>query len=137
MRKLIGPQTGNLAIYCTDASISRYLKARNWNVKKAVKMLKATLKWREEFKPEEICWVIFAIYILRWNEDSWHVSISTHWVSALPLSLWILGCLCFFSMLAMNAISPLMNERNLFFTNVGWYSRRSRNRKDLYIELQR
>ncbi|XP_057783716.1 uncharacterized protein LOC131001363 [Salvia miltiorrhiza] len=56
VRQLIGPLSGNLAVYCSDASISRYLRARNWNVKKAVKMLKATLKWREEFKPEEICW---------------------------------------------------------------------------------
>lgn len=58
VRRLIGPQSGNLAIYCSDASISRYLRARNWNVKKAVRMLKATLKWRQDYKPEEICWVI-------------------------------------------------------------------------------
>ncbi|KAK6130642.1 hypothetical protein DH2020_035617 [Rehmannia glutinosa] len=56
VRRLIGPQSGKLALYCSDASISRYLRARNWNVKKAVKMLKATLKWRLEFKPEEIRW---------------------------------------------------------------------------------
>ncbi|XP_042030495.1 phosphatidylinositol transfer protein 3-like [Salvia splendens] len=56
VRCLIGPQSGNLAVYCSDASISRYLRARNWNVKKAVRMLKATLKWRQDYKPEEICW---------------------------------------------------------------------------------
>ncbi|KAI3460010.1 hypothetical protein Pfo_016673 [Paulownia fortunei] len=56
VRRLIGPQSGKLALYCSDATISRYLRARNWNVKKAVKMLKATLKWRLEYKPEEIRW---------------------------------------------------------------------------------
>lgn len=42
--------------YCSDASISRYLRARNWNVKKAVKMLEASLIWRTNYKPEEIRW---------------------------------------------------------------------------------
>lgn len=42
--------------YCSDASISRYLRARNWNVKKAVKMLEASLVWRTNYKPEEILW---------------------------------------------------------------------------------
>lgn len=58
MKRLIGPQSGKLALYCSDASISRYLRGRNWNVNKAVKMLKATLKWRMEYKPEEIRWVM-------------------------------------------------------------------------------
>ncbi|CAN4122246.1 unnamed protein product [Withania somnifera] len=56
MRKLIGPLSGQLALYCSDASISRYLVARSWNVKKASKMLKETLKWRFDYKPEEIRW---------------------------------------------------------------------------------
>lgn len=62
VRKLIGPQSGKLALYCSDASIARYLRARNWNVKKAVKMLKASLKWRSEYKPEEIRWVTKNLY---------------------------------------------------------------------------
>lgn len=57
VRKLIGPLSGMLAVYCSDACIARYLRARNWNVKKATKMLKASLKWRHEYKPEEIRWV--------------------------------------------------------------------------------
>ncbi|XP_038716601.1 phosphatidylinositol transfer protein 3-like isoform X2 [Tripterygium wilfordii] len=56
VRRLIGPLPDKLAIYCSDASISRYLRARNWNIKKATKMLKGTLKWRAEYKPEEIRW---------------------------------------------------------------------------------
>ncbi|URE22304.1 CRAL TRIO domain containing protein [Musa troglodytarum] len=41
---------------CSDASVSRYLRARNWNVEKASKMLKESLKWRLEYKPETIRW---------------------------------------------------------------------------------
>ncbi|RZC64597.1 hypothetical protein C5167_008283 [Papaver somniferum] len=56
VRRSLGPLKGALAAYCTDASIARYLRARNWHVKKATKMLKQTLKWRSEYKPEEIRW---------------------------------------------------------------------------------
>ncbi|XP_038899982.1 phosphatidylinositol transfer protein 3-like isoform X2 [Benincasa hispida] len=56
VRRLLGPLSGKSSIYCSDPSILRYLRARNWNVKKATKMLKATLKWRSEYKPEEIQW---------------------------------------------------------------------------------
>ncbi|OVA03118.1 CRAL-TRIO domain [Macleaya cordata] len=56
VRRSLGPLTGNLFVYCSDASITRHLRARNWNVKKAIKMLKETLKWRSEYKPEEIRW---------------------------------------------------------------------------------
>ncbi|KAJ4967499.1 hypothetical protein NE237_019348 [Protea cynaroides] len=56
MRRLLGPLPDKLSIFCSDASISRYLRARNWNIKKATKMLKETLKWRSEYKPEDIRW---------------------------------------------------------------------------------
>ncbi|XP_044474571.1 phosphatidylinositol transfer protein 3-like [Mangifera indica] len=56
VRRLLGPLSDRSSIYCSDASISRYLMARNWNIKKATKMLKETLKWRAEYKPEEIHW---------------------------------------------------------------------------------
>ncbi|XVE60459.1 hypothetical protein DITRI_Ditri05aG0130200 [Diplodiscus trichospermus] len=56
IRRSIGLLPEKLAIYCSDAAIARYLRARNWNVKKATKMLKETLKWRAEYKPEEIRW---------------------------------------------------------------------------------
>jgi hypothetical protein len=32
------------------------LRARDWNVKKASHLLMDTLKWRREYKPDEICW---------------------------------------------------------------------------------
>ncbi|KAJ1406822.1 CRAL/TRIO, N-terminal domain [Sesbania bispinosa] len=56
VRRLIGPLSDKASVYCSDASISRYLRTKNWNVKKAAQMLKQSLKWREEYKPEEICW---------------------------------------------------------------------------------
>ncbi|CAK7347106.1 unnamed protein product [Dovyalis caffra] len=56
VRRLVGPLPEKFSIYCSDASIARYLRARNWNVKKALKMLKETLKWRATYKPEEIRW---------------------------------------------------------------------------------
>ncbi|KAJ4977773.1 hypothetical protein NE237_008553 [Protea cynaroides] len=56
VRQLIGPIANKLPHFCSDASILRYLKARNWNTKKASKMLKETLKWRVEYKPERIRW---------------------------------------------------------------------------------
>ncbi|GMJ11296.1 hypothetical protein like AT4G08690 [Hibiscus trionum] len=52
VRKLIGPAP----FLCSEASILRFLKARNWNTKKASKMLKETLKWSLQYKPEAIRW---------------------------------------------------------------------------------
>lgn len=57
VRKILGPLADKLPTLCSDASIIRYLKARNWNTKKAAKMLKETLKWRLVYKPEKIRWV--------------------------------------------------------------------------------
>ncbi|KAK7311606.1 hypothetical protein RJT34_09859 [Clitoria ternatea] len=56
VRKLIGPLSDKASVYCSDASISRYLSSRNWNVKKAAQMLTHSLKWRNEYKPHEIRW---------------------------------------------------------------------------------
>ncbi|XP_058107605.1 uncharacterized protein LOC131251108 isoform X2 [Magnolia sinica] len=56
VRKLLGPLNEALPIFCSDTLISRYLRARNWNTKKASKILKETLKWRLEHKPEKIKW---------------------------------------------------------------------------------
>ncbi|CAD6249469.1 unnamed protein product [Miscanthus lutarioriparius] len=56
VRTDLGQLSGKSALYCSDASIARYLMARNWDVKKATRMLKKTLKWRSEYKPDEIRW---------------------------------------------------------------------------------
>mmetsp|Transcript_36004 Transcript_36004/g.72237 ORF Transcript_36004/g.72237 Transcript_36004/m.72237 type:complete len:296 (-) Transcript_36004:143-1030(-) len=37
-----------------DADLCRYLRAREWNLNKALEMIKATLKWRSEVRPEQI-----------------------------------------------------------------------------------
>ncbi|KAL6009714.1 hypothetical protein ACLOJK_000143 [Asimina triloba] len=56
VQKLLGPLNEKFPTFCSDASVSRYLRARNWNPKKASKMLKDTLTWRLECKPEKIQW---------------------------------------------------------------------------------
>lgn len=56
LRKAIGPLTGTPAIFCQDDCLRRYLRARQWNVKKAEKFLKESLAWRAKFKPEELRW---------------------------------------------------------------------------------
>lgn len=40
--------------FCTDQTLTRYIKARNHDLAAAEKMLRETLKWRKENKPEEI-----------------------------------------------------------------------------------
>eukprot|EP01024_Parvocaulis_polyphysoides_P001503 TRINITY_DN10409_c1_g3_i1.p2 TRINITY_DN10409_c1_g3~~TRINITY_DN10409_c1_g3_i1.p2 ORF type:complete len:326 (+),score=33.73 TRINITY_DN10409_c1_g3_i1:27-980(+) len=42
--------------FCSDFTYLRYLRARNYNVEKATKMLKATIEWRKSFKPELLRW---------------------------------------------------------------------------------
>ncbi|XP_020107977.1 random slug protein 5-like isoform X1 [Ananas comosus] len=56
VRKLIGSLADRIPNFCSDACISRYLRARNWSAEKASKMLKETVKWRLEYKPESIRW---------------------------------------------------------------------------------
>ncbi|KAG4393023.1 hypothetical protein GLYMA_03G004600v4 [Glycine max] len=56
VRKIIGPIADKFSTLCSDASVLRYLRARNYNTKKAAKMLKGSIKWRLEFKPEKIQW---------------------------------------------------------------------------------
>ncbi|KAJ4846362.1 hypothetical protein Tsubulata_038470 [Turnera subulata] len=56
LRSGIGPLSGRSLQYCSDSCLRRYLEARNWNVEKAKKMLEETLKWRSNYKPEEIRW---------------------------------------------------------------------------------
>jgi hypothetical protein len=57
LRAALGPLTRRAEIFATDACLRRYLRARNWNVKKSEKMLRDTLHWRSVYKPEEIRWV--------------------------------------------------------------------------------
>ena len=57
LRAALGPLEGREAIFVSESCLHRYLRARNGDVKKAERMLRNTLKWRAEYKPEEIKWV--------------------------------------------------------------------------------
>ncbi|KAH0721070.1 hypothetical protein KY285_005394 [Solanum tuberosum] len=56
VRKLIGPALNKFPAMCSDASIQRFLRARNWHTKRSAKMLKEALIWRLENKPNMIRW---------------------------------------------------------------------------------
>ncbi|CAL4976954.1 unnamed protein product [Urochloa decumbens] len=57
LRKELGEYSSpDIQDFLSDASVSRFLRARNWNVQKASKMMKSAVKWRLAFKPENICW---------------------------------------------------------------------------------
>lgn len=57
IRKSIGPAANKFHNQFSDASVLRYLRARNHNTRRAAKMMKETLKWRQKYKPEMIRWV--------------------------------------------------------------------------------
>lgn len=59
---MIGPALDKFPILSPDASIVRFLRARNWNTKKAARMLKEAMKWRMEYKPEKIRWVCACLF---------------------------------------------------------------------------
>ncbi|KAJ0240779.1 hypothetical protein HA466_0223580 [Hirschfeldia incana] len=52
----LGPLSGHSLVFCSDASLRRYLDARSWNVEDAKEMIEETLKWRSTYKPHEIPW---------------------------------------------------------------------------------
>lgn len=43
--------TGVEELFLSDSTLCRYLRAREWNLGKAQKMIVETLKWRREYKP--------------------------------------------------------------------------------------
>lgn len=85
LRAAIGPLTGRLDLFANDACLKRYLRARNWNLKKAEKMLKDTLAWRESYKPEDIRWTDVAgesetgkVYRANFKDKNGHTAIVMH-----------------------------------------------------------
>lgn len=62
VKKILGPIVDKFPAICSDASLLRFLRARNYNTIKAARMLKGTIKWRLEFKPEKVRWVCIKCY---------------------------------------------------------------------------
>lgn len=56
LRTWLGVLSETHAQFCSDACLYRYLRATNWNKRKAGKMIKDTLKWREQYKPQQVKW---------------------------------------------------------------------------------
>nr|CAB3493422.1 unnamed protein product [Digitaria exilis] len=56
LKSAIGPLSARTEKYCSEACLTRYLEARNWNVIKSKKMLEESLKWRATYRPEDIRW---------------------------------------------------------------------------------
>ncbi|KAL5713477.1 hypothetical protein ACHQM5_015547 [Ranunculus cassubicifolius] len=54
LKASIGPVSGRSLQYCTDASLRRYLRARNWNVDHAKSISNANV-----YKGECVCHAIF------------------------------------------------------------------------------
>ncbi|PAN45284.1 hypothetical protein PAHAL_9G107600 [Panicum hallii] len=56
LKSALGPLSARGEKYCSEACLTRYLEARNWNVTKSKKMLEESLKWRAAYRPEDIRW---------------------------------------------------------------------------------
>ncbi|TKV91642.1 hypothetical protein SEVIR_9G110000v4 [Setaria viridis] len=56
LKSALGPLSARCEKYCSEACLTRYLEARNWNVAKSKKMLEESLKWRAAYRPEDIRW---------------------------------------------------------------------------------
>jgi len=56
VRELLGELPTEMPGFLSDATIRRFLHAKNWSVVQATKTLKEAVKWRRQYKPEKICW---------------------------------------------------------------------------------
>ncbi|KAF7039810.1 hypothetical protein CFC21_049756 [Triticum aestivum] len=56
VRGLLGSLTEEMPSFLSDATIRRFLRARNWSMEQATKGLKETVKWRREYRPDAISW---------------------------------------------------------------------------------
>nr|CDM86141.1 unnamed protein product [Triticum aestivum] len=56
VRGLLGSLTEEMPSFLSDATIRRFLRARNWSTEQATKGLKETVKWRREYRPDAISW---------------------------------------------------------------------------------
>lgn len=55
-RKLSQQLTPEMRRFCSDPSLVRFLRARNWNVKKSLEFLRESLVFRHKYKPHLIRW---------------------------------------------------------------------------------
>ncbi|MCO5552855.1 hypothetical protein L7F22_006373 [Adiantum nelumboides] len=56
LRTSLGVLTESESQFCTDGCLHRYLRATNWSKRKAAKMIKDTMNWREHYKPHQVKW---------------------------------------------------------------------------------
>ncbi|PUZ66720.1 hypothetical protein GQ55_3G353500 [Panicum hallii var. hallii] len=56
VRELLGGLPTEMPGFLSDATIRRFLHARNWSTIQATKTLKEAVKWRRQYKPEKIRW---------------------------------------------------------------------------------
>ncbi|KAL6624466.1 hypothetical protein ACP70R_031787 [Stipagrostis hirtigluma subsp. patula] len=56
VRELLGDLPREMPSFLSDATIRRFLRARNWSVVQAAKNLKEAAKWRSQYQPEKIHW---------------------------------------------------------------------------------
>ncbi|KAF0928002.1 hypothetical protein E2562_037224 [Oryza meyeriana var. granulata] len=56
VRELLGSLTAEMPAFLSDATIRRFLRSRNWSTEQATKLLKETVRWRRQYRPESICW---------------------------------------------------------------------------------
>ncbi|CAN6360638.1 unnamed protein product [Urochloa humidicola] len=56
VRELLGDLQKEMPSFLSDGTIRRFLRAKNWRTEQAAKALKEAVKWRRQFKPDEICW---------------------------------------------------------------------------------
>ncbi|AQK84815.1 uncharacterized protein LOC100193404 [Zea mays] len=56
VRELLGDLPTEMPNFLSDATIRRFLRARNWSTMKATKSLKEATSWRRQYKPEKIRW---------------------------------------------------------------------------------
>ncbi|CAL4899850.1 unnamed protein product [Urochloa decumbens] len=56
VRELLVDLPAEMPGFLSDATIHRFLRARNWSTVQATKTLKEAVKWRRQYKPEMIRW---------------------------------------------------------------------------------
>jgi hypothetical protein len=61
VRELLGDLCTEMPSFLTDGTIHRFLRSKSWRTEQATKALKETVKWRRQFKPDQICWVYTCI----------------------------------------------------------------------------